>query len=356
MIGGGIRASHSTIDIVGNTSLVGNSATYGGAVNTFHGKISIQGPTPFINNTANKEGGALYAAGTKTKILNKVVFTYNLANGSGGALYFENRASLNISASKNLLLVSSYNYAHQYGGLMYHEDSASVSQCSYSDSGKKYEFGKLPECFHITHTDNNKYPSIVSNNNSAGSKGSFLFGGLLNKCQITSDTHSGSSYVNSMQDFYINYEWFITGTEISSKPYSLCLCSDIDIFMTCSTSRTLHKQVYRGQKFTVSLLAEGQVDITATTVTAITSSTAKLETYQTSQPLPGYCRHLPYTLCIPLRVMNRWCCILMDLVEILAQPEWSLMSPFYLVLMGSLNLVRSALVRTDYMTILSTVP
>ena len=55
-------------------------------------------------------------------------------------------------------------------------------------------------------------------------------------------------------------------------------------------------KVYRGQKFAIPLLAEMQFGNTSTIVTAITSSTARLETYQTSQPLPGYCHPLPYTV------------------------------------------------------------
>ena len=48
--------------------------------------------------------------------------------------------------------------------------------------------------------------------------------------------------------------------------------------------------------FTVSLLAKMQYGITAAIVTAVTSSTARLETYQTSQPLPDYCAPLSYTV------------------------------------------------------------
>ena len=295
LIGGGIRARHSVVDIFGKCSLSGNSATYGGAMNTFYGTVFFQGPTLFAHNIATEDGGALYAAGTKIEILDRVDCTFNLAESNGGALYFENGASLYLSALMilgNLLLVSSYNYAHQYGGLMYHKDSASVSQCTYSDNSKEYELVKLPECFiQITHVTDDFLPVVISSNDSAGLEGSFLFGGMLNKCK-TWKTRSGDSYVHS-KVFSINPEWFITGTEISSEPYSLCLCSYI--FM-CSTSRILKVEAYRGQKFTVPLIAEGQVDSTTTMVTAITSSTAKLETYQTSQLLPGYCHPLPYTV------------------------------------------------------------
>ena len=55
-------------------------------------------------------------------------------------------------------------------------------------------------------------------------------------------------------------------------------------------------EVYRGQKFTVPLQAKMQYGNTSTIVTAITSSTARLETYQTSQPLPDYCASLSYAV------------------------------------------------------------
>ena len=297
LIGGGIRSRHSVVDILGKCVLAGNSAVYGGALNTFYGIVTLQGPTLFIYNTAKGDGGALYAAGAKIQILDLANFTLNAAGSNGGALYFENGAFLYLSVSRifgNRLLVSSYNYAQQYGGLIYHKDSATVSQCSYSGNSKNNEFGKLPNCFlQITHIVNEFAPVIVSNNDSAGLEGSFLFGGLLNKCTTTWDPRPGDSYIHS-QMLSINRESIITSKAISSEPYSLCLCS---FLIFCSPSKILEMQVYRGQKFTVPLMAETQLNsAVATTVTAITSSTAKLETYQTSQLLPGYCNPLGYTV------------------------------------------------------------
>ena len=79
-----------------------------------------------------------------------------------------------------------------------------------------------------------------------------------------------------------------TEREISSEPYSLHLCP--------GASQLKQVELYRGQKLTVPLLAKMQYGTTATTITAITSSTARLETYQTSQQLPEYCTTLSYTV------------------------------------------------------------
>ena len=66
--------------------------------------------------------------------------------------------------------------------------------------------------------------------------------------------------------------------------------------MKAVPNRVTVNAAYQGQKFIIPLLANAQVGTTSTTVTAITSSKAKLEIYQTSQPLPNYCHPLPYTL------------------------------------------------------------
>lgn len=55
-------------------------------------------------------------------------------------------------------------------------------------------------------------------------------------------------------------------------------------------------QVYRGEEFSIPLLAITQEGTSATIVTAITSSKARLELHQTSQVLHDYCHLLFYTV------------------------------------------------------------
>ena len=286
-IGGGIRADTSHILVTGDCSFTRNNATYGGAVNTLYGTVYLQGPTQYTHNTADEDGGAIFAAGTVIQVLEEVNFSFNSAR-DGGAMFFENGASLNLrdldSTNDGPLLTSSFNFARQDGGVIYHRDSPSIFQCVYVSSEK------LPSCF-LQFQDYDyslAVPVIISENDSAGKGGNFLFGGLMDRCTIK--YFDGKFWLNG--GAISIYPYILpTKTDISSKPYSLCLCS-----FSCNLSEIMQVEVYRGQKFIVPLLAKMQFGATTTIVTAVTSSTARLETYQTSQPLPDYCAPLSYTV------------------------------------------------------------
>ena len=289
-IGGGIRADDSSlIHFTGDCSLTRNDATYGGAMSTLYSTVYILGPTQFEHNTADEDGGALFAAGTAIHILKHVEFSFNSAN-NGGAMYLENGASLNFIApifSNDHILTTSFNYAHQYGGAIYNSDNPSISQCSYRDNIME-DIYKLPDC--ILQFDF-YFPAMISKNDSAAREGNIIFGGLMNRCK-TGMYEKGESWISDGAiSVYPNS--LPTEREISSRPYSLHLCS---MDCTCNTSEVMQVGVYRGQKFTVLLLAKMQYGIAATIISAITSSTARLETYQTSQPLPDYCAPLSYTV------------------------------------------------------------
>ena len=114
-----------------------------------------------------------------------------------------------------------------------------------------------------------------------------MFGGLIDRCRLLNNFYS--DIINSAISIYPDH--LPTTREVSSKPYSLSLR-----FISQSSSQVMQIEIYRGQKFSVPLLAEMQSGNTSTIVTAITSSTARLETYQTSQQLPDYCAPLSYTI------------------------------------------------------------
>ena len=195
-------------------------------------------------------------------------------------MFLKNGASITLSHHGNSpVLNTSFNSARELGGVIYNRDNPTISQCSYT-FGEDYN--TLPNCFLQFH-DTYRDPVIFSRNDSAEREGNFMFGGLMDRCSRNYNfDHALSIYPGSQH----------TTKEISSKPYSVSLCT--------ISSKVKYNQMdtyaYRGQKFTVPLLAEMQYGTTATIVTAITSSTARLETYQTSQPLPYYCYPLPYTV------------------------------------------------------------
>ena len=279
-MGGGIRAVESHISIRGDCVLAWNNATFGGAMSTLYGVVHLQGPTQFTHNTADEDGGAIFAEGTEVQTLLKVNFDFNSAK-NGGAMFFKNRASITLSSCNHgPVLITSFNSARQFGGVIYYRDDPTISQCSYS-SRVYIDNNTLPIrfCF-LQFYSYSDTAIIVSSNDSAEREGNFMFGGLMDRCRFL------YSYI-SIDDIISIYPGSQpTSRDISSKPYSLRVC----------TSKSTQVEVYRGQKFTVSLLAQMQFGSTSTTVTAITSSTARLETYQTSQPLPDYCAPLSYTV------------------------------------------------------------
>jgi hypothetical protein len=134
--------------------------------------------------------------------------------------------------------------------------------------------------------------SPQSLNDSAGIAGSFLYGGLLDRCRVNLQWTSGA-------DAFIDDNLIVvTGPsdknvkEITSEPYDLFFCNN----NTDLRHKSLALEVHRGQEFTVPVLAIAQVGTASTIVIAITSSKAKLELSQTSQLLPDYCSLLSYTL------------------------------------------------------------
>ena len=287
-IGGGIRAVESHIHVVGNCDLAWNNAMYGGAMNTLNGRVFIQGSVQFTHNTAVEDGGAMFAAGTAIQILFRVNFYYNSAK-NGGAMFFENEAYIELD--RGPLLVSSFNSAHQHGGVIYIRDSPSISQCSFNHRLCQLYRAKLPDCFLRFSRFSYSDPAIVSRNDSAERGGNIMFGGLIDRCKFIDYYYDSVIAIGFAISIYPGSR--PTSKEISSKPYSLSLCN-----FSYIPSKVMHNQVevYRGQQFTVPLQAEMQYGNIATTVTAITSSTARLETYQTSQPLPDYCAPLSYTV------------------------------------------------------------
>ena len=339
--GGGIIAHTSVLTFEKDTLFDNNSSLYiakGGALYSQGGKVLFQGSTLFICNSADGYGGAFYGVGTSMYMQGVVNFTLNTAS-NGGAMYLDNEASLIFRPNSSLY--TSYNTALKYGGGIYHVDNPTTHQCN-----KDTDLENLPPCFLQKELYAIKQNTVISFNDKAGIDGHFLYGGLMDRCKIL------TIYINDIQLYSTALYWFVpkVHTEgstrihrITSDPYKLCICTD-------GCSRSLSVQVYRGQKFTVSFLATAQMWATSTTVTAITSSRAKLEIYQTSQSLPDYCHPLPYTMYS--RDSHE---------ELVLYPDGPcrdtgdarvVIDVTYLALMDSFNLVNSALVRRDYNTIM----
>ena len=303
--GGAIRAMVASIYFTGSTVFEDNfSALNGGAITLLlQSTISFSGVVLFRNNSAAINGGAIFATDSAISLNNATInFTSNSAQKDGGALYFQDGATINIQAATKL--TTNFNQAAKYGGAIYHSDAVTSTQCELTNQNQVEDNAlTLPKCFidlivvvgHIPLT-------LASINDSAGYDGNFLYGGLLDKCQVLVYHNTGHLNVSL---FYtqiilnpnvsmIESEHTGASRAIASEPYVLCFCES-DSKYNCSEMRSV--VTFRGRTFTASLLALSQGNtLSSTNLRVKLSTTARLRAYQTLQFLPHKCTHLSYNL------------------------------------------------------------
>lgn len=153
----------------------------------------------------------------------------------------------------------------------------------------KSESSPLPYCFLQTESVAFTVDSIHSQEDSAGIDGDFLYGGLLDRCQTY--TEQSTAYEQLQQVLTVlDTSRSNTSNVISSKAYKLCLCKGSGRKCT----RAMNLEVFRGQLFSVSLLAVAQGG--TPTSTQVITHKSWLRTFQNSQFLPAGCSKLMYSL------------------------------------------------------------
>ena len=213
-----------------------------------------------------------------------------------------------LTMKQNITVTSSNNHAKMYGGFLMHIDSITNVQCRFYKRESKSSILALPMCFiqlEGLSLHNNEYLySIHSTDDSAGVDGSFIYGGLMDKCRVISRARQDKHIWNDQWDllwnimmehtiFDIQRRSHVTKA-ISSEAFVLCFCNSRQEY---NCSKQINMTVYRGQKFSVSLLALSQGDfIISTSVSSILSPTARLELNQSVQALPEECTELKYNL------------------------------------------------------------
>ena len=320
-VGGAITAIDSIVSLKDHTLFDCNKAIVsGGAIAGFNSQVVVSGVTIITNNEAGI-GGALQATNTDFILNNTVNFTSNSAI-AGGAIYFSSASTLTLEPHTNV--TSSHNHASKYGGVIYYEDAADSVQCDLEVTAERgntilelegesigINFGMnifLPSCFiDLNEVANDSILfSVNSYNDTAGEDGSFLYGGLLSRCQM--NINLNSSYLGNFLHAIVPYTFLrnevlhiislptanSTIKAVTSKPYQLCFCES-DYTFNCSRAKII--QTTRGQKFNVSVLATDQGNSTTSSqVTAVLSPTARLKLGQTLQAISQHCTDLTYNL------------------------------------------------------------
>ena len=219
--GGAIYASESKLVVETNswTNVSSNIAlNHGGGLYMTMSKLYAEGH--YLNITKNEakgKGGGIHAANSSIIIEREINVVSNKAE-NGGAISLERNAKLDGKVSASCNLIS--NSANCHGGAIYVNDKSNPEMCAAIIAQNKAISSKT-ECF-------SKSVFINFLDNFAGSSGANIFGGLLDRCtmhtesykEVETSTPGLASFQNSSN---VNESLLDT---ISSHPVRLCFCRD----------------------------------------------------------------------------------------------------------------------------------
>ena len=234
--GGAIYARYSAIELNGKDLIVANATGSQCAENHASSNTSIlQGSSSFVSNSANYGGGIYSESSNLTVVHNRTSYLNNTAL-RGGAQYFDVNSNFSLHQTAHVNFQD--NNAAEFGGAIYVEDVPSRNECFFNiQNNQLLDLDTTP---------------LVFEKNTAGVRGSVLYGGLLNKCSFTSD-----SYTNALELFNISILQGNNGKghSISSDPTQLCFCNKSK--PNC-TETTQSRSIYPGQQVEVAVVAIDQ--------------------------------------------------------------------------------------------------
>ena len=261
--GGAVLVAHNGLLTFNGTnnfssnSVNGNGGAIFAVTNT---SLSFTGTSNFFSNSAI-EGGAIFAnSNSKLTFNGNVNFTdngHNTEDSHGGAVY------LAISSFFSILPYTTVHWQNNHanlGGAIFVLNSNPIAYCKLTRTGL---FIPPEKCFiqlpgqkidQFIFEDINT--QLVFKNNSADAAGSVLYGGAIDKCEL-----SGlSPYLYNFSgvfDVLTQHRSDSTTSSISSDPFYVCPCENNH--PKCSKSN-MTLSVYPGETFQVSVVAVGQRD------------------------------------------------------------------------------------------------
>ena len=269
--GGSIFAMHSIMKFGGSSFIRNSVSTLGAAIHVSSTILIFQGSSSFMNNSAQCGGGIHTESSNITFVtteynphtnmeekckfcpvdMSDTCNTYSISffkntAVQGGALYFDQYSNLSLNPIATVHF--QHNYANKFGGAIYVVDVPFRNKCF----------------FHVIPDDQSadlQTTSLLFRNNSAGIRGSVLYGGLLNKCNFTF-----RGYQNAMNLFNMSILQLLGNHSdyyISSDPTKLCFCSTDEQNCTQVIHTTV---VFPGQQIIVSVVAVDQSNVAIPTL------------------------------------------------------------------------------------------
>ena len=272
----------------GLSSISFNNAKNGGGIYQSRSNIFFGGKVIINHNHATEYGGGLHVVKSTIMIKSSVLFNSNSAGSGGGiALSASKLYDIRGTNAPGIKFISNQAF---YGGALYVADEEDKSVCSSSPYSEKYS--NVSGCFFQEATNDLQ---IFFKSNYANISGSDLYGGLLDRCRVSSNINSsvlkpiGTAYFKEISNL-TNFD------TVSSKPVRLCLCKN-DV-PNCS-QRMQSIQIKRGDDFKLSVVA---VDHVNHAVKATIQSHFKKLTVPESQNVRNIganCSYLDYEVALP---------------------------------------------------------
>ena len=345
--GGGFTVVRSTLHLNGSTTIQNNSAASGGGMYVVDSTVDTDGSNCFVNNMAMSEGGGIYAKESVMIFSGKEKFVSNAAGRKGAGVYISS-TTLVVEGSSSLL-----NNSAEYGGGIYcesssltivHDKSCYLSNMAFRGGALYFDLYSnftLHQSAHLHFQDNNAtelggaiYAADVSGpgqffpqqhvafrrkcffhilgseqslqveatplmfvNNTAGVRGSVLFGGLLEKCTFISDRFTSTLELFNLSIIHSKDD---KEHSISSEPTQLCFCNKSKL--NC-TELTQSKNIFPGQSIEVSAIA---IDQSGSAIPTLIHSTINpLNVSETISYLTGEnCTQRKYSI-PPSKVMTK---------------------------------------------------
>ena len=260
--GAAIHTSFTTLIFRGSSSFVDNSAEYGGGLHSEHSNLT------FGFSHHGKMSSCNDCNGHST-----ITFLNNFAY-RGGAQYFDLYSNFSLYQTAHVHFQD--NHAFGFGGAIYVVDvSPFFSQ--------KSEYFRKKSFLHIFWKEQSPEidtSPLVFVNNSARIRGNVLYGGLLNKCNFSSNTYTSALELFKMS---ILQRKGNVGHSITSDPTRLCFCN---ISRRSCRKVAQSRSIFPGQQVEVSVLAVDQCGLTIPTLihTRIHSgNTSETISYETGE-------------------------------------------------------------------------
>ena len=338
-IGGGIRAIQSQIHInsSGDTVINNNTASLGGGIMLRESELVIQSPVIIsqnkaeqfgggiyayqsvihftserdivrsfiINNTVNQSGGGVCAMASSIKLTHSyVTIDSNTAQLSGGGLYLQQNSKIYLMKQKQdiknellkVRLKVTSNFA-VYGGGIYVDDNSTAGslQCQGAGSYTADSAYATPECFiqTIKLYQDIRESNILINTfliNNTAELGSALYGGLLDRCTVSSQAEASDDVKKALQ-YIITTVMFSSDSTLTSDPVQVVLCGKHNNSFIETT---------KGNAFKMNVSAIDQVGnlVNATIYSSVITESGvdRLKEGQAEQRVGNQCTELEYNV------------------------------------------------------------